>query len=55
MLYRSREGKLTTSEQRLLETARTYFVEEVSAVLKLGADEVRNDLDALGQSGDASD
>ncbi len=40
LAYRSRALKITTSEERLLDTARSYFVHEVSAVLKMTPEKV---------------
>ncbi len=50
MIYRAREGKLSASEQKLLDTASTYFVEEVATVLKIASDTIRDDLDALSHA-----
>lgn len=49
MLYRAREGKLSAGEQKLLDTASSYFVEEVALVLKIATDKIRDDLDALSR------
>ncbi len=46
LLYRGATGKLATSEQRLLETARAYFVDEMSTVLERPAEALDATLDA---------
>ncbi len=39
LMLRSATGKITLNEQKLMETARVFFVDEVGSILKLNANE----------------
>jgi CarD family transcriptional regulator len=44
LMYRARADKLSTTETKMLETARSYFVAEVGEVLDMSPDDVDNAL-----------
>jgi CarD family transcriptional regulator len=46
LMYRARADKLSTTETKMLETARSYFVAEVGEVLDLSPDDLDRELNA---------
>ena len=44
LMYRAKADKLSTSEQTLLDRARSYFITEVGAVLDVAAERLEKDL-----------
>jgi CarD family transcriptional regulator len=46
LLFRARSDKLSAAERRILETARTYFVAEIGAVLERTPAQIAEQLDA---------
>lgn len=51
LMYRGKEDKLSTSEQNLLDSARSLFLAELSTVLGVSEDKLDDDLTAAVEKG----